>query len=135
MTAHYKKSGSKVKPQMHTGRRFHDLVKSRGIEVLAIAEMFGCSEQNVYKLYKKASWNQKYIAKATEKFGLPIDYFLKTELTESDHNVPLVNEHPGPDYNSYRQRFEKCQEEKLELQRELIELHKMYNNLLTKKSQ
>lgn len=118
MSAPFKKIPEPESGKPHTGQRFRNIVTEKRISPAEAAKILGCSVQNVFKLYKKEKWNQKYLERACEKLQISMQYF--TQNTAS-----VANDGPV-EYgkNDYRTLFEQCLIDKVVLQKQMIELYK-----------
>lgn len=66
------------------GHKLQNAIKSAGMSTAEAAAYIGVSEANLYKLYKKSSFEVAYLIKASELLSLPVSYFL-------DDESPIVN--------------------------------------------
>lgn len=73
------------------GQTLQNALKSAGISAADAAAHIGISEANLYKLFKKDSFEVAYLRKAAELLNLPISYFL-------EDSGPLKNSQIG-DFN------------------------------------
>ena len=57
------------------GRKLQTALKSANISAADAAAHIGISEANLYKLFKKDSFEVAYLIKSTELLNLPVSYF------------------------------------------------------------
>ena len=62
------------------GTRLHEAIKNSGLSVDDIANYIGISTSNLYKLYKKDSFEVSYLRKAAEILKLPLSHFLDEDF-------------------------------------------------------
>jgi transcriptional regulator with XRE-family HTH domain len=61
------------------GEKLQQALKTANISVPDAANYIGISEANLYKLFKKDSFEVAYLRKASSLLGLPVSYFFEDE--------------------------------------------------------
>ena len=74
------------------GTKLQEAIKSAGVTVADAAAYIGVSEANLYKLYKKDSFEVAYLRKAAELLNLPIAYFLGIDQTAANSQIGNFNQ-------------------------------------------
>ena len=69
------------------GQKLQASLKNANISTAEAAAYIGVSEANLYKLFKKDSFEVAYLRKAAELLKLPISSFLQEEKLESDSQI------------------------------------------------
>jgi transcriptional regulator with XRE-family HTH domain len=68
---------------MLLGEKIKEAIQKSGFKTEEVAEHIGISYHNLYRLYKKDSFEVKYLLKIAEKLELPLGYFLNDETIGS----------------------------------------------------
>jgi transcriptional regulator with XRE-family HTH domain len=76
------------------GQILQKALKDANISAVDAADYMGISEGNLYRLFKKDSFEVAYLKKAADLLKLPVSYFFGEELT----NVPVKTTQTG-DFN------------------------------------
>ena len=74
------------------GQKLQNAIKSAGVTAAEAASHIGVSEANLYKLYKKSSFEVSYLLKAAEFLKLPVSYFLGEESLPANYQVGEFNQ-------------------------------------------
>lgn len=74
------------------GKKLQEAIKSAGMSAADAAAHIGVSEANLYKLYKKDSFEVAYLRKASELLNLPITYFLGDDVQLPGYQIGDFNQ-------------------------------------------
>ena len=67
------------------GERLKKAIELSGKDRLEVASFIGISEGNLYKLFKKDSFEWEYIKKASQITGLELSFFIEAESLSPDY--------------------------------------------------
>ena len=74
------------------GQKLQSALKNAGISALDAATQIGISEANLYRLFKKDTFEVAYLRKAAAMLNLPISFFLEESPTSEISQIGDFNQ-------------------------------------------
>ncbi|WP_207436003.1 helix-turn-helix domain-containing protein [Sabulibacter ruber] len=127
---------------MLLGEKVKQAISASPFKTEDIAEEIGITPNNLYRIYKKDSFEIKYLLKICEKLELPVTYFLGegTSISNSGqmqvaHQVGKNRQQVstgGEDVSELRHQLEICQLERANLEQRLKDKEELIEVLRSK---
>lgn len=100
---------------MLLGQKLKNAISESEFTTDEVADFIGITPNNLYRLYKKESFEVKYLLKAAEKLNKPLGYFLNDEtigaiIQSSSGNMVQQAARVGSNHQSINAGTEECQE-------------------------